>query len=947
MPLKTIAHIKYSVCLITLLYGCGVAMAQHTNIVRAILNDQTKEIDIQQEFIYVNNSKDTLNFIYFNDWANSYSSKNTPLAKRLEEEFKKSLHLAKDHDRGCTNIISVVDDDYIGMQWKRTPEKDIVRLKLNQPLKPNQSVRIFITYVVKLPPNKYTDYGYTSNHSYYLKDWYLSPAVFYKGEWLLYSNKDLEDIYTDIANTTIKFSTKKGLYLTANSNKISNVSLPNNLQEIVFNTTNGKNCEIIITPEKHFTTHITKSLTVKTDIVSSKYDKILQEISIDKVADFIREHLGEYRHKELLVSTIDYNKNPLYGINQLPYFIRPYEERFQFEMKFLKTALNSFIKETIYLNPRKDKWVADALVNYLMILYVDKYYPDQRLLGKLSKIFGIRSYHLAKIKFNGQYALLSMLMVRKNIDQPLSTQNDSLLKFNQKISNRYKAGLGLAYLSSYIGKEVVDKSIKTFCDNANLRPTSASNFKSILKAATKKDISWFFNEYVSSSKRIDFKIKKVVKKKDSLVVTLKNKTAINVPISMFGLKNDSVVSAYWFPNIIKEKTYTIPRNGEDKLVLNYDKKILEFNQRNNWKSLGGFFSKNKKFKFQFLKDIENPYYTEVFYAPTTSFNAYDGVSLGMRFANKTLLKKPFVFGVNPLYSFNEKDFIGSGKLTYTKFHAKSGFYISNYSLSASTFHFQKNSRYTTITPSVSFGWRPDDLISNKRKFLSIRYVNVFRTFDKSLTVLETDPDYNVLNVRYIDSNNGVINHFSWYADAQQSNDFTKLSFNLEYRKLFDNNMQFNIRVFAGKFLRNRTTAINFFSFALDRPTDYLFDHSFLGRSEGSGIYSQQIIIAEGGFKSKLENPFANNWMATVNTSVNIWRWVEFYSDFGFLKNKKERFVYDSGIRLNMVTDYFELYFPLYSNNGWEVSQPHYNEKIRFVVTLSPKTLLQLFKRKWF
>ena len=65
MPLKTIAHIKYSVCLITLLYGCGVAMAQHTNIVRAILNDQTKEIDIQQEFIYVNNSKDTLNFIYF------------------------------------------------------------------------------------------------------------------------------------------------------------------------------------------------------------------------------------------------------------------------------------------------------------------------------------------------------------------------------------------------------------------------------------------------------------------------------------------------------------------------------------------------------------------------------------------------------------------------------------------------------------------------------------------------------------------------------------------------------------------------------------------------------------------------------------------------------------------------------------------------------------------
>ena len=181
-------------------------------------------------------------------------------------------------------------------------------------------------------------------------------------------------------------------------------------------------------------------------------------------------------------------------------------------------------------------------------------------------------------------------------------------------------------------------------------------------------------------------------------------------------------------------------------------------------------------------------------------------------------------------------------------------------------------------------------------------------------------------------------------------DFSKLSFELEYRKLFESNRQFNFRFFAGKFLSNSIDPnTTYFDYALDRPNDYLFDYNYLGRSEETGIYSQQIIIAEGGFKSKLENPFSNNWMATVNTSVNVWRWIEFYSDFGFMKRKgeKERLVYDSGIRLNLVTDYFELYFPLYSNNGWEVSQPNYDEKIRFIVTLSPKTLTGLFTRKWF
>ncbi|MEN8798087.1 MAG: metalloprotease, partial [Flavobacteriaceae bacterium] len=194
----------------------------------------------------------------------------------------------------------------------------------------------------------------------------------------------------------------------------------------------------------------------------------------------------------------------------------------------------------------------------------------------------------------------------------------------------------------------------------------------------------------------------------------------------------------------------------------------------------------------------------------------------------------------------------------------------------------------------------------------------------------------------------IIEYFSYFLDGQYAANFSKLAFNMEYRKLYENNFQLNLRVFAGKFLFNDTGS-DFFSFALDRPTDYLFDYGYIGRSEDSGIWSQQIIIAEGGFKSVLEEPFANDWIATTNVSASIWRWIEAYGDVGFIRNRGRdpRFVYDSGIRLNLVTDYFELYFPIYSNNGWEIAQPNYAERIRFVITLSPKTMLGLFTRKWF
>ena len=707
--------------------GLQIALSQHTNTLSVRLNGETKELNIQQEFIYVNSSKSTLEELYFNDWAHAYSNKNTGLAKRFAQEFKKSLHLAKDNERGRTTILSAVDDEYRGLRWERTAEKDLIKITLNQPLLPGEKVQLFMTYTVQLPPDKYTPYGYNNRDEYYLKDWYLSPAVF-DGKWNLYSNKNLEDLYTDITRTTVNFRYPGNLFLTTNYRNLGTSNFPNGKQTQL-ESIKQKNCEIILSPFQKFKTHVTPYMTVVTDLQSPKYDDISQGISIDKVSKFIFDNLGKYPHAQLLVSQKDYNKSPLYGLNQLPSFIRPYEEQFQFEMKFLKTALNKFLTETLYLNPRKEQWLKDAIANYLIIEYVETFYPDQKLLGKLSNIWGIRGFNIAKMDFNEQYPFLYMLTARKNLDQALTTPNDSLIKFNQKIANKYKAGMGLSYLADYIGKDKIDTSIKTYFKHYSLNSAKVLDFESILKRSADIDIDWFFRDYLSTDKKIDFKIKKIIKTDDSLKVTLKNKEGTNVPISLFGIKKDSVVSKYWFTDIGSQKTFTIPRGEEDRLVLNYDHKIPEFNERDNWKSLKGFLSSNKKLQFRFFKDAENPYYNQVFYVPVLNFNIYDGWSPGMRIYNKPFLEKPFVYDFAPSYAAKEKSLVGYGKFNYRKYLSKSGLYVANYGFRGSTSHYQANSRYTTITPSIGFGWRPDDLRSNKRDFLSLRYVNVFRSLD--------------------------------------------------------------------------------------------------------------------------------------------------------------------------------------------------------------------------
>lgn len=306
--------------------------------------------------------------------------------------------------------------------------------------------------------------------------------------------------------------------------------------------------------------------------------------------------------------------------------------------------------------------------------------------------------------------------------------------------------------------------------------------------------------------------------------------------------------------------------------------------------------------------------------------------------------------MKPQYSSREQALVGTASITKRQFFNEGKLNSISYSLGVGSSFFDVGSRFTTITPLTTFVWRPNDFISNRRQFLLLRLRSVFRNIDPSLIdQIDTEPDFSVLNARFGDVDNNILRFRSWVVDAQLANNFSKVSLEWEYRTLFENNRQLNLRVFAGKFITNNTDS-DFFSFALDRPTDYLFDLNYLNRSQNAtGLTSQQFILAEGGFKSIFDERFGNDWILTGNLSFNIWQWIELYGDIGAIKNRGEnaRFVYDSGIRLNLVTDFFELYFPVYSNNGYEIAQPNYGERIRFVVTLSPRTLIGLFTRKWF
>jgi hypothetical protein len=931
-----------------LLFLSIAAFGQHKNTVTATLQAESNTINVVQKIQYTNETGTTLSEIYLNDWSHAFSGKDTQLAKRFAEEFHRNFHLAREKKRGRTTVDNISING-TAVDWERLEKQvDIIKLSLPQSLAPNATVTLDLSYEVKLPFDEYTKYGFKRNGDFSLRYWYMTPAA-YKDGWVLYSNKNLDDLYTEQATHEISLIYPKKFEVISSAD--TTVNDGNGMVQL--SAKNVKDITILLRQNSNFTTFQTDKVNITTNIDPYRLTEQEQAIAVDKVVQYIHKNLGEFPRKNLMVSEIDNKKNPVYGLGQLPSFIRPFTDNFQYEIKILKAILEKSLEEAMWMDTRTEKWILDAIEIYMMMGYAETFYPDMKLAGGLSKVWGVRSYEFAKLNFNDQYPFLFMLMARKNIDQPLNTSKDSLTKFNNNIANKYKAGVGLKYLKSYFDEKVIDDFVKEYYANNRLKKSTRNEFETLLKSKAPKDINWFFDNYVDSRKRIDYKIKKVKQlENDSIEVTIKNKYDGDFPISLFGLKNDSIISKYWVTDIGKKKTVTIPQEGIDRLVLNYDKVIPEFNQRDNWKSLNGFFANNKKLRFTFFKDAENPHYNQIFFVPVARFNLYDGFTPGMRLYNKVFLTKRFLYDLKPSYGLRSKQLVGSGSVSYRHDieSENSDIYFIRFTMGGNYFNYAEDLAYTRLVPKITFGFRDPDFRSNQKEFIDLRYVIVQRE-QSEIPTLATDndePNYSVFNARYVYSNPDPIRHMVWFTDFQISKRFSKISFNLDYRKLFQDNRQLNVRFFFGKFLFNDTNS-DFFSFALDRPTDYLFDYNYYGRSEDTGLFSQQLIIAEGGFKSKLPNPFSNDWIGTANASYSIWKWIEAYGDVGFIKNSNvsTRFVYDSGIRLNLVPDFFELYFPVYSNNGWEIAQPGFDQRIRFIVTLAPKTLLKLFTRKWF
>ncbi|MDO5614965.1 MAG: aminopeptidase, partial [Cruoricaptor ignavus] len=687
----------------------------------------------------------------------------------------------------------------------------------------------------------------------------------------------------------------------------------------------------------------------------SDAEKAAMEFYIPLQLNSIKEKMGFVPNK-ILISEKFRSKENFFGNNDIKFWkfhFQMFSDSQKTDLDYLSILSKKVMQQIAISDKNKTHWLKNGLRTYLEIQYINRFYKDTRLLGKLPedvKILGIkplRYLNISQLNLSERFGIVYQYIMAQNLDQKIGEDYLALSNFNDMAISNFETGSLFDYIAQKISHEKFENFIQNyFAENQN-QAINTDNFLNQLSVESSYS-SDFLAAYFTKEMRLNFKIKNFTKTPEGYLVNISKNTNYPIPIKITTEDETKNRHSFWFdtPENKLRNEYLIPKNDVRKIQMNDGYIFPEANYRDNYLYTKGLFANTKKIKLKLLKDVPNPEYNEIFLSPKLNFNAYDKVLLGLNLQNKSLFDQQFFYSATPYYSTGAKTFTGSGLVAYSFRPLNTFFRSLQVGASGSYFHYNHDLAYQkfTIFTNLNFmkAMRSD---TNRSIMFSYNY------FDKDLTPkMQANKEYgryNLWNIGFAHSDNKLIHEVYLGSNLQLMKDFQKISADAFYRWEYAKNKKISFRFFGGLFISNHTRN-NLFDFGISRVSNYAFSYNLLGQSDSSGILSQQFVLAEGGFKS-LINATANQWITSTNTDMHIWKMFNIYADAGIYKNKEHnaKFIWDSGVKVKIIPDFLEIFLPVQSSLGFEPSFPGYSKRIRYTLVFNLNAVTNHLRRGWF
>ncbi|MHA6697284.1 aminopeptidase [Chryseobacterium sp. A321] len=914
-------------------------------VIRASLNENLKDLEVEQELYYTNKFSHPISEVELLNWIAAYRNEGTSLSTRKIEDRQKQLYFAKKEELG--SLTSLLINDSLSV---KELNKENLKIPLSSPLAPGETLTLRLKYSLSLPSIAMTGYG-TSQSSLALKYFFLVPNTFETIDPEPRQFNDTEQTQSGGQSWRISLSVPQGYQIESNLKKEMDSSF-------VFSGKLADDPEFLISLNDMPTLQSSSRYGETTFVFGYPIEKEqLSTLSylLPVHLNFLGEKLGHVPSK-VFISPKFNSKEDFFGIDDIKFWkfrYKLFSDMEKTDLDYFSMISKKVIQAEAITQKSKDHWFKNGLQTYLEMQYLKENYKDALLIGKLpqeAQLFGIhplRYLTAAKLKLTERYGLGYHYILTKNLDQKIGTPYPVLSNFNDMAISQFETGSLFNFIAEKMGTGEFEEFTRTYLSKNTDNLLSTKDFLDQLSIRTGYS-SAFLEDFIYKNNRVNFKVKKFEKLPEGYLVKVTKNSSYGIPIQITSEDFEGNKKSFWYDSSSKrnEGQYLIPRPEVKKISVNDEYLFPESNFRDNYIYTKGLFSNTKRVKFKLLPDIPDPEYNEIYLSPKVTFNAYDKVLLGIGFKNKSFFDQPFQYALSPYFSTGTNTFAGSGGLSY-RFRPQDAFFQNlEIGASASYFHYDYDLAYKKISVASTLNFS-----KVLRSDISRALYFSFSHFEKDLTpelIAKGEYDrYGLWSLGYGYNDKKIIHEISFGSSLQLMNDFQKLSAEAYYRWEYAQNKKISFRWFGGVFFKNEARN-NLFDFGVSRVSNYAFNYSLLGQSATEGILSQQYVQAEGGFKSHVGEP-VSRWISSVGVDAHIWKLFNLYADAGVYKNKgqSEQFIWDSGVKLKVIPDFLEVYFPLQSSLGFEPSLDNYGKRIRFTLILNLSALTSHFRKGWY
>ncbi len=960
------------------------------------LDDKNHYLNGDISIDYTNNSPNTLEFIYFHLWPNAYKNENTALCEQLLLQGNSDLYYADTTKRGFISNINFSSEDK-SLKWNYDSKHiDIAKVYLNKPLKSGESINIKTPFRVKIPSSEFSRLGH-SDQSYQITQWYPKPAVYDADGWHQMPYLNMGEFYSEFGSFDVSIKLpenyvvgstgdmvngeKENLWLDSiaketrrNVGFIEDKSFPvSSLRKktLVFHQENihdfawfaDKRYHVL---RKEITLKSGKKVMLQSMFTNTEADLWMRSLTyLERSTQFYSEFVGEYPYNHVTAvqgalsagAGMEYPNITIIGISDSKYIL---EETIMHEVG------HNWFYGLLAFNERDYPWMDEGLNTFVQNQYMLKYHPDlsaaMLYTGNNTSAFGLNSIGESYISYITNRIIASM-----NLDQTSGLHSTEYTITNYGVSVYLKAAMSIDYLQKYLGKEEFSRIFKGFYEEWKYKHPKPKDLRNYFEKESGKDLSWLFDDLINSKKRVDYKISSVKAEGDSINIVIKNKGEIASPVCISTKDNGGfTLQEQWVEGFEGKKIFKISKNFFHKVSINTDYSLLDYNPNNNEYTPQKMFPKSSKLKLKFITTLPKANESYIYYTPVLGWNYYDKFMAGLLVFNHSLEEKKWEYELMPLYSFKQNALSGSFGL-HRNFYTKSFIRRLSIGLVGKKYHYNEfdnsnNLSYTKYSPEATFYFKNpagDVNISHTARVRMVyveKELKIYHEIGPQSSIYEpkiNSHSYNLFDFDYKFYNKRKVNPYGVALNIQASEMITKASITVEYALSYNDKKKnaLELRLFAGKIFHYVNDPYVDYSYKLSSfngSDDYLYDYTYMDRSQKGGFYSRQVTPADGGFNlpSKLGRSWDYIAALNVRTGLPFTRIIKLYANFGVSEYDK-KLLAEGGVLITFNRT-FELYFPiLWTSQYQDVMDlnPDYNyfDNVRFTIRMDLKNPFKLQK----